>query len=294
MGATQWGEWGGNSVYGPVQAQPNRQLVVTATGLIPNTTYVLTWLGSEQTSREAEVVYPSANSTALTALTTPAVAQQLYSNVSPVTAPFSQDVSLPPGVRTLVIQLSSVSGTFSNPFSLGVIGDLSGITYYSGPGYLITGLFGSAIVVVVPISAAIDNGVTVTVDTYGGVGSVGNFNVTVYGDTSIYDESVFYNGIAQTTAKVTAIAGTYTLVTGPARIISAALDVDGAEGFMSWTTSLPSVTSNRMSHIVSSGAANTGLTQAFTPNTILPIGAKITATLVSAGALNASVTYAYP
>jgi hypothetical protein len=290
MGATQWGEWGGNSVYGPVQAQPNRQLVVTATGLIPNTGYVLTWLGSEQTSREAEVVYPSANSTALTALTTPAVAQQLYSTPSPVTS-FSESVSFPPGIRTLLIQAVVYTGTFSSPFYLQVQGDLSGLSYYSDPFYLLTGAFGTSVLAVIPISPAIDNSVTVTIGSVGGA----SFNVTVYGDTSIYDESVFYNGQAITASVVQPTSGTYQIVQGPARIISATLDVDNAEGYLIWTD--PSSTNHRMMHIVSSTTANPGLTQAFTPNTLLPIGASISAvmaTATGAHAINASVTYAYP
>jgi hypothetical protein len=292
MGATQWGEWGGNSVYGPVQAQPNRQLVVTATGLLPNTGYVLTWLGSEQTSREAEVVYPSANSTALTALTTPAVAQQLYSTPSPVTVPFTQSVALTPGIRTLVIQAETVSATYPGFFYLEVVGEVSGFSYYTGTFYLFVPTGNSALAVV-PISPAIDNSVSITLLEQGG--SVLNFLVTVYGDTSIYDESVFYNGQAVTASVVQPTSGTYKLIDGPARIISATLDLDNAEGYMLWTD--PSGTTHRMMHIVSSTTANPGLTQAFTPNTLLPIGASIKAvmaTATGAHAINASVTYAYP
>ena len=69
IGGVAWGEWGGNSVYGPIQAvgSGSEQLVVTATGLASSTTYTLTWVGSSDASDAVGPVFPDANSTALTA-----------------------------------------------------------------------------------------------------------------------------------------------------------------------------------------------------------------------------------
>ena len=69
VGGVSWGEWGGNSVYGPVQVLGNggQQLVVTVTGLAASTNYVLQWNGSSDPSYIVAAVWPDSNSTALTA-----------------------------------------------------------------------------------------------------------------------------------------------------------------------------------------------------------------------------------
>ena len=69
IGPQSWGEWGGNSVYGPVQAfgTGSQQLVVTATGLASSTSYTLNWVGSSDNESLVGPVFPDANSTALTA-----------------------------------------------------------------------------------------------------------------------------------------------------------------------------------------------------------------------------------
>lgn len=69
VGAVSWGEWGGNSVYGPIQVlgAGSQQLFVTVTGLAANTSYVLQWNGSSDPSESVAAVWPDANSTALTA-----------------------------------------------------------------------------------------------------------------------------------------------------------------------------------------------------------------------------------
>ena len=69
VGAVSWGEWGGNSVYGPVQVlgAGSQQLKVSVTGLAASTTYVLQWNGSSDPSELVAASWPDANSTALTA-----------------------------------------------------------------------------------------------------------------------------------------------------------------------------------------------------------------------------------
>lgn len=67
IGATSWGTWGGNSVAGPVQALSSQQLVVTATGLVPGTTYDLEWNGSSDQDGLVQPIYPDANSSAVLA-----------------------------------------------------------------------------------------------------------------------------------------------------------------------------------------------------------------------------------
>ena len=69
VGAVSWGEWGGNSVYGPVQVlgAGSQQMSVQVTGLAANTSYVLQWNGSSDPSELVAAVWPDSNSTALTA-----------------------------------------------------------------------------------------------------------------------------------------------------------------------------------------------------------------------------------
>lgn len=67
IGATPWGEWGGNTVFGPIQAHANQQLKVTVTGLLPNTQYLLSWIGSADPQGTVQPVAPDANASALSA-----------------------------------------------------------------------------------------------------------------------------------------------------------------------------------------------------------------------------------
>lgn len=72
VGATSWGSWGGNSVFGPVQlfGQGSEVLTVTATGLLASTTYNLFLLGSSDGAVNVAPIWPDTTSSALTALAT--------------------------------------------------------------------------------------------------------------------------------------------------------------------------------------------------------------------------------
>jgi hypothetical protein len=65
IGTSVWGSWGGNTVYGPVQAFAGQVLVVKATKLAPNTQYILSWLGSSDPSYLVQPAMPQANATAV-------------------------------------------------------------------------------------------------------------------------------------------------------------------------------------------------------------------------------------
>ena len=69
VGAVSWGDWGGDSVYGPVQVigQGSQQLVVTATGLTTGVSYTLQWNGSSDPSSLVAAVWPDVNTSALQA-----------------------------------------------------------------------------------------------------------------------------------------------------------------------------------------------------------------------------------
>jgi hypothetical protein len=70
IGATDWGDWAGDSVYGPVQAQSMQQLVVTVVNLTPSTTYDLEWNGSSDPSALVQPVWPDSNISALVTVIT--------------------------------------------------------------------------------------------------------------------------------------------------------------------------------------------------------------------------------
>lgn len=65
IGATQWGNWAGDSIFGPVQAQPGGILTITATGLAANTDYLLSWNGSSDNQASVQPIWPEPNATTL-------------------------------------------------------------------------------------------------------------------------------------------------------------------------------------------------------------------------------------
>jgi hypothetical protein len=61
---TPWGTWGGQSVYGPVQAVTGQVLAVTATGLSPGVSYTMSWRGTAEEQSTAQPISPLANTSA--------------------------------------------------------------------------------------------------------------------------------------------------------------------------------------------------------------------------------------
>ena len=92
-----WGTWGGNSVYGPVQAfgDGGQQLVVTATGLTAGSTYEVFWIGSSDPSHVTAPIWPDVNSSALQAQIA-----TISGNVNTITLPGS--VTNSAGIDTIV------------------------------------------------------------------------------------------------------------------------------------------------------------------------------------------------
>ena len=65
IGNVSWGNWAGNSVYGPVQAEGGEQLVITMTltaALATAQTFEMCWLGSVDESGMVAPIWPDANS----------------------------------------------------------------------------------------------------------------------------------------------------------------------------------------------------------------------------------------
>jgi len=282
IGAVSWGDWAGNSVYGPVQALANQQLIITATGLVPGTSYEIVWAGSSDDSRNVQPVWPDANDSAIVAssvtappgLILPATSEAVSGGTASAT------FSVPSTTRTLVVKLLPNSFATQPPISVvQVIGQQSGLDYYNGQNYLAEG--GShgpylqaasspfSYLVVVPVCPAVDTSYTVTCTVPGAVTSVA---IQVSGDSLEYQENIFYNGVV----KSNALGATGTLATGPIRLLT----IGAASG--------QAVLINGSVMINGGSVADPGVTMPFPPNTIL--GAGGTVTCVAGGA----VTYAYP
>ena len=270
IGGTQWGEWGGNSVYGPVQANSNQQLVVSCSGLTAGVAYVCTWVGSSDPEQVVQPLYPAANSTALTAQIQQTPPTQLATktwsfNNGPWTL---ASVAIPPNVRTLLVN-------FQNDALVGNLkatGDQTGFVYYNSVPYLnnVRGVTTKCFSVI-PIGVPADTSITF-VGNAGGPGGSGF--MTVFGDVSQYDESVFYNGNIQAAVS----GGPGQVIAGPCRLLTAwVANGTGIQMLLDGTTAILQTTS--------AAAA----TMEFPPNTILPSGHNITINAASGG-----VTYAYP
>ena len=285
IGSTNWGEWGGNSVYGPVQCNSSQQLVIACSGLTAGVAYIATWVGSSDPSNKVQPIYPAANSTALTSTTyqappgviLPAAAYTASGGNVTLTVPITASV------RTLLLFISS------NPGALGctgvvVTGLQSGMVYYNQPPYL-PGNIGTApsYTVVVPVAPALDTSVRVsfTFTTAAWQGTLG-----VSGDTAEYPESLFYNGTLQEFHTAT-VATTALCLNGPFRILTASCGV--ANAAQTAVLLLDGVAALRVD---SNTTETLTASLAFPPNTIVPAGANALYTIVGGGYV--SFTYAYP
>jgi hypothetical protein len=131
--------------------------------------------------------------------------------------------------------------------------------------------------VVCPIIATVDSSVDVTLVAVGGTTSI---ETTIAGDSALYQESEFYNGIPAPTYRGT--AGTF--VTGPCRLISASLE----EGPASIAVGGIQVMSNNSA----AGSGANPAQMSFPQPNIVPVGTEIT--LITSSGAPGSVVTAYP
>ena len=230
IGATSWGQWGGNSVFGPVQARSQSQLVVTATGLTANTTYVMTWIGSSDLDDNVQAVWPDSNSTALT-------------------AQISGTVPISGTVTTAAGSVSTVSGTVTT--GAGSVSTVTGVVASSTASTTInaTGLSGASTTLTVASTTNFTTSGFLTVLGSGGAlvfAYTGTTSTTFTGCTLALGTSswTIANGTAvvQNTAFATSSTVSGTVTTGAASQTNAAgLDsIVASYGF----TSLPATSSN--------------------------------------------------
>lgn len=68
IGSTRWGTWSGSAPYGPITLEAQNQLIVTATGLSPNTEYTLQFVGIEDEVANIQPSSPYPSSVGATGL----------------------------------------------------------------------------------------------------------------------------------------------------------------------------------------------------------------------------------
>ena len=296
IGATQWGDWAGNSVGGPVQATQNEQLVVTATGLTPGATFLMSWIGSLDQEGYGQPEWPDPNTSVLESAILGSIVSQAGAPTavfgpSLVSAPAGSyhNVNVPvgPSARTMIIAVTSASVGLLTTGIVNVIGNQTLKNYYNQPPYLVNTT--ATWLIVVPILGIVDTSYTVNLN--GVVTGTNNVNVSIYTDTFQYDENVFYNGIVQAISGVLAAVGSTVVLVGPARLFTLHLEALGN-----------GVTAEALSSglLVAridgpAGALNGWADLTFPPNTILQAGQNVTLTQAAgAGASVLALTYAYP
>jgi hypothetical protein len=182
-------------------------------------------------------------------------------------------VAVPSNVRTLIINFATPLFDAEVPSNIEVAGETTGIIYYNQPPYLISAQ-GNICTIVVPFNPAADTGVSITITS----ANANTYTMTVFGDTTLYEESEFYNGVAQFAD--TGTSGN-TVIAGPVRLLT-----------------LTVAANNGICQVVQGPATVLVLEQAgvvemtFPPNTILKTGESLVYSTSGAGI--ASVVYAYP
>jgi hypothetical protein len=264
VGATNLGSWGGSSVYGPVQAFPSQQLVVTAQGLQPGTTYVITFNGSSDPDYMVAPIWPDVNSSSvISQIGSGTVAYPTTTVETDIGAAAFGPFTVPPGTRTLSITFSATASGTDPITKVRVVGITSLYNYYNQTPYLVTTASGAnSYIVVVPITE-IDSSFNVAM-VVGGAGTT-QFACTVVADTAQYDESVFYNGAV----KVATAVAVGTMATGPFRLLTAsvlgatsALSIGGTNVIQNNSGTVPVVLSFPQPYLIPAGvivaAAGTG------------------------------------
>jgi hypothetical protein len=283
IGATTWEQWAGDSTAGPVQAHPNQQLVVAATGLSPGITYALPWTGSSDAEGSVQPIYPDINTSAQTVqFSAGTLVLQQTVTVSGGIINFAA-IPVPSAARTLIFIIGQLSLA-----SVTITGNQSGLVYYNQPVYLKSATTDQF--VVVPIVAGLDSTFTFAGSGLSNVSTA----FTIYADTAQYDESVFYNGVAQTSSAASSTSTLATVLTGPARLLNATLALTNTVAGDAVAVLRVNSASNAIRlELEAIGGLASAI--AFPPNTILPAGATVqTALTVGTGLSAGGVTYAYP
>lgn len=126
-------------------------------------------------------------------------------------------VATNPNIRTVIVQVSAVSGPISVPPFLQVQGGNTLTNYYSQYMYLIGGTLLSLVwTAVVPVISSLDDALLITVTPTGFT-----YTVAVLGDTALYQEAEYYNGLPKMAAVNGFQGSTLNIISGPCRLLTA-------------------------------------------------------------------------
>lgn len=274
IGTILWDAWQGASTGGPIQLVANDILSVAASGLVPNSNYLMWLIGSADPVGLAAAVWPEPS----TALAQIAAGQP---SVIAVATTFPTSVTIPALTRTLIIEGSTALGS---PFSgsIEVTGtsvgfpSLAGMVYYNQPFYLQSSASRNNYLAIVPINPT---EATITL----GAAPAFPGTINVYGDVNAYPESLFYNGVP--TFHATGVGGTV-LATGPCRIVSASVTAYAATSFAALAIGTSILRADTNS---TTGAA---AAIALPPNgLIVQPGINVTAAITGTGTVSVAVAY---
>ncbi len=268
---------GGSSQYGALQLNDSDTLTLIGTGFTPDTQYqglcngvVVYGTGGPAIPTPTASQVEAALIGTIEATTPPAT--PIYGPLA-ITSGTPFVVDIPPDVRTLIIETIAAD----KPTAYTVVGNVTGFQYFGTNGQLpylyATGTDNS--LVVIDLFGVIDTSVTIT-ETI-----AGSATVTVYGDTLLYDESSFYNGVPFPIANALAAAGTVLLTTGPCRILSAVINTSATDA---------SITIGGVQVM----RATTQMNQTWSEGLLVQSGAAVQGVQVGAGASNYDIVIAYP
>ena len=163
IGATQWCDWAGNSIGGPVQCFGDgaQQLVVTGSGLSPGATNEMVWIGSSDTETLTQPVWPDPNTSAQT-VQFGSGTLVLNQNATISSGAGAWSVKVPPTTRTLICKWAPASGGEAIPTVIGIAGASTSFTYYNQPPYLLQITPGD-FMVIVPIIGVADTTLAISV-----------------------------------------------------------------------------------------------------------------------------------
>jgi len=278
--------WGGDSTAGQFQILVGQTLVVQGEGMGAGLgTFTCTFAAVTDVG-DVQVVIPEPNSSALTATVFAAgIGTEVFTSpgvpVTSGTTVIIASVPLTSSTRTLIISIGG--GIF--PTLVQVIGNDTTFIYYNQPPYLIT-IDGALIIC--DVAGVADQSVEVIIVGPGGTTSI---PVTIWTDTAQYDESILYNGTAKAISAQENTNGTFTVLSGPVRLISASLEqAAGGSAIFGLSTGGVILRSDNPA-----GQPTASLVVSFPPNTIVPNGESLVL-IVFGGAVYSIVgaVYAYP
>lgn len=250
-----------------------------------------TWYNPDEAAA-LEATYPTAlpGSAVLAAAAPPGLIIPAQTFVAAGGQIIIPNVAIPTNVRTLVIALAHLTPLTPIVVTNVVVEGLpTGNQYYNQPPYLqvgpAVGPNSTNALIVVPFPSVIDTTVQITITT------AQNLQVKMVGDSSIYDESVFYNGTHQVvTQNVNTGPTSKTLVTGPARLLYVTAAVNS--GGNAIVTVNGQNTLNPQSQAGSNGTIQT---VTFPDNTILQAGQAVVGENLNNGIFSdIACGFAYP